>query len=144
MAEGIFRVKVKHAGLEERIHCDSCGTSGEHDGENPDRRAIRIAKSHGVDLSSLISRKVRQSDFSSFHYFIPMDEDNESALRYFARRNNISEITIHKMREFDPTPGDGNVPDPWYGNEKDFEFVFRLLDRSCDNFLQFIREKHGI
>ena len=25
-----------------------------------------------------------------------------------------------------------NVPDPWNGAEKDFEYVFDLLDKACD------------
>ena len=29
-----------------------------------------------------------------------------------------------------------NVPDPWYGTEKDFHLVFELLNRACDKIIQ--------
>ena len=144
MAEGIFREKVSASNLSHRIECDSCGTSGYHDGENPDRRAIKISGMQGVDISGLISRKIRTKDFGEFHYIIAMDEDNARDIRLFAGHTHALDNKLRRMRDFDPDPGDGNVPDPWYGNEKDFQFVFRMLDRSCDELLKFIRSENSL
>jgi protein-tyrosine phosphatase len=39
------------------------------------------------------------------------------------------------MRSYDPL-GNGDVPDPYYGNEKDFDEVFKILDRSIDSLIK--------
>ena len=49
IAHGIMEAKVKSKGLDWQV--DSVGTSGWHDGEQPDRRAISTAKKHGIDIS---------------------------------------------------------------------------------------------
>jgi protein-tyrosine phosphatase len=41
---------------------------------------------------------------------------------------------IKLMREFDPM-GLGDVPDPYYGGEKNFQEVFDMLDRSIQNLI---------
>ena len=39
---------------------------------------------------------------------------------------------IKMMREFDPQGTGNDVPDPWSGEEKDFQEVFEILDRATD------------
>jgi protein-tyrosine phosphatase len=39
------------------------------------------------------------------------------------------------MREFDSLGKGEEVPDPYYGGEKNFQEVFEILDRSTENFL---------
>ena len=39
------------------------------------------------------------------------------------------------LRDFDPKPGDGEVPDPYYGGIQGFENVFQIVKRSCENLL---------
>ena len=37
-------------------------------------------------------------------------------------------------------PGSGdNVPDPWYGGEKDFEKVFHIIYDACSHIVKRIR-----
>jgi protein-tyrosine phosphatase len=46
------------------------------------------------------------------------------------------------MREFDPSEKGGEVPDPYYGGEKNFQEVFEMLDRTADALLnELIVEK---
>ena len=47
---------------------DSAGTGGWHVGEGPDRRSVRTAKNHGIDISGQVCRKFRKSDFEDFDY----------------------------------------------------------------------------
>ena len=49
LADGILRHLAAEKGLDWEI--DSAGTGGWHAGEAPDKRAIAVAKKHGVDVS---------------------------------------------------------------------------------------------
>lgn len=45
---------------------------------------------------------------------------------------------ISLMRFYDPLGKDEGVPDPYHGNEKDFQEVFDILNRTIDSFIESI------
>jgi protein-tyrosine phosphatase len=45
------------------------------------------------------------------------------------------------MRHFDMLGKDGEVPDPYYGDMKDFEHVYDILNRSCDVMLGYLMDE---
>jgi protein-tyrosine phosphatase len=61
-----------------------------------------------------------------------MDNQNLRNVKALATPQQHAKIRL--MREFDPT-GVGEVPDPYYGDEKDFQEVFEILDRSVAGFI---------
>ena len=62
-----------------------------------------------------------------------MDSYNYEDIIQLAHPSTHSKVKL--MRTFDPQ-GKGDVPDPYQGNEKDFEQVFNLLDRSVDGLIK--------
>ncbi|WP_455874064.1 arsenate reductase/protein-tyrosine-phosphatase family protein [Rhizobium yanglingense] len=42
------------------------GTGGWHQGKQPDRRSIAIARAHGIDITGQRARRVRLQDFEEF------------------------------------------------------------------------------
>ena len=74
MAEGIMQYLVAEAVLP--WHIDSAGTSGWHNGERPDRRAIRTCQQRGIDISRQRSRLFTEQDLIDFDHILTMDEDN--------------------------------------------------------------------
>jgi len=44
------------------------------------------------------------------------------------------------LRTYDPTPDDGQVPDPWFGGEEGFEAVFQILKRSTQSLLNVLEK----
>lgn len=144
MAEGIFLNLLERHGLQEHISCDSAGTSGYHIGDRPDPRMRATAQRHGFELRSR-ARQLLAEDRALFDYIIAMDRDNLTDIRELWLADPQTErAELLLMRSFDPTPEDGNVPDPYYGGTEGFEYVYRILDRSNQKFLQHIREKHDI
>ena len=73
-ADGVFRKMVREAGLDDHISVDSCGLSAYHVGELPDPRSREMAKSRGIDLSDIRSRKIRPTDYHEFDYVLAMDD----------------------------------------------------------------------
>jgi protein-tyrosine phosphatase len=140
MAEGMFLHLAAEAGIAGHFRVDSAGTGGWHEGEKADRRMRATAQSHGVELVSR-ARKVRSEDFQEFDYIIPMDRSNYQDLRAVGQ-NILSEMIM--MRHFDPQAPESDVPDPYMGDQEDFEEVYQILERSNRNFLTFLREKHHI
>ena len=142
LAEAIFMHKVKKAGLESEITCSSAGTAHWHIGEPPDTRTIEVAGNHGVPINHR-GNQLKPADYNEFDYFIAMDRDNYRDIRMILK-NMKDGPSVHMMREFDNKKSLLDVPDPYYGDMEDFENVFRILDESCDNFIEFLKEEHKL
>ena len=138
-AEGIFRRKVKEAGLDRAIQIDSCGTGSWHIGNPPDERAIDYAATQGIDLSGLRARKLSNADYSRFDYVIAMDMRNLKTIKARAPQNATARISL--LLDFDPHSPTREVPDPYYGGEEGFRRVYTLVNQACDRLLDDIRKR---
>lgn len=128
LAEAILRKKANEADLD--VNIDSCGTSGYHNGENPDPRSVENASLNGVDISELVSRKFQQEDFENFDLIYVMDSSNYKAVLKLAR-NKMDEEKVELILN-EAFPGENrNVPDPYFGGKHGFQDVFDLLDAAC-------------
>ncbi|WP_445665340.1 low molecular weight protein-tyrosine-phosphatase [Fodinibius sp. AD559] len=137
-AEGIFQHLINKHDLENYFEIDSAGTSAYHVGESANSKSQRTAQKHGITLHS----KARQFDASDLDYYdliLAMDNENLKNVRQMANGNHEHKIGL--MRDFDPNPGDGEIPDPYYGGPEGFENVFQIVKRSCENLLDEL-EKH--
>ena len=136
-AEGVFQHLVKEQGLDSYFEIDSSGTSAYHVGESANSKSQQIANQHGVTLHSK-ARQFEKSDFEYFDLILAMDEENYQNMKRLDARAEF-ENKIGKLRDFDPDPGDGNVPDPYYGGIQGFENVFQIVKRSCENLLDELK-----
>jgi protein-tyrosine phosphatase len=48
---------------------------------------------------------------------------------------------LHLLRDFDPEPGDGQVPDPYYGGPGGFERMYVMVNRACEALLDHLEER---
>lgn len=114
------------------IEVDSAGTANYHVGENPDARAIAVAKTYGVDISKLRGRQFNVNDFDNFDRIYAMDSSNHKNILRLAR----NESDRNKVHFFLTNGKNGmDVPDPWFGDLEGFYPVFDLLDRACEKIL---------
>lgn len=113
------------------LEIDSAGTANYHVNEAPDHRTIANARKNGVDLSALRARQFAAADFDYFDKIYVMDKNNLKNVlalsKTEAQRKKVS-LLLDCLGE----PGLCEVPDPYYGTEKDFEAVFQLVYRACD------------
>lgn len=136
LAEGVFRHLVRARGLDDRFEIDSAGTGAWHVGDPPDPRSREVAERHGVSLDGQRARQVRPSDFERFDLIVAMDDDNLRALERLRPGPGVeSRATVRKLREVDPEPGDGDVPDPYYGGPGGFDDVYAMVRRSAEALL---------
>lgn len=141
LAEGVFKHQVREEGLENKIRIDSGGTSGWHIGERPDPRSIEVAKVNGIELDSY-GRKAIGDDFKLFNYIIAMDRNNYDDLKNLSESSMEGAAQLLLMRDFDDIGKGQDVPDPYYGGDDGFTYVYELLDRSCRNLLEKIKVDH--
>jgi protein-tyrosine phosphatase len=142
LAEAVFRHQVRERGLDGRFDIDSAGTSGYHRGSPPDRRSTETARRRGIELTGR-SRSVLADDLNRFDYVIAMDVENEEALRDLLRASGGS-ARVHRLRDWDPEPGDGDVPDPYYGGPRGFDDVHDIVERASAAFLEHVVREHGL
>lgn len=141
LAEGLFLKLIKDSNLESKISCDSAGTAGYHIGELADSRTRKNAESHGIKLIHK-ARQFKANDFNEFDYIIAMDESNLNNISYMATTS--SKAKVFKMRYFDYDFQNEDVPDPYYQNEQGFENVFKILEKSTINFIDYLKKEHKI
>ena len=136
-AEGVFQYLVNREGLQSYVEIDSAGTGAYHVGEPANSKSRMIAEKNGVKLNSR-ARKFEYSDFEYFDLMIAMDKENLRDLKNLDRKKQFHN-NIYLMRDFDPFPEDGQVPDPYYGGINGFELVFEVVMRSSEHLLGQIK-----
>jgi protein-tyrosine phosphatase len=138
LAEGILQSKLP-AG---KFVVDSAGTGDWHAGQCPDRRSILAAKNRGVDISMQKARQIRKSDFKDFDHIFVMDSSNFKDVTKLAPTPQDKAKVMLMMDEI--FPGQKvDVPDPYYGDAKDFDKVFDMLDEVCDVVAEKLIMKHS-
>lgn len=138
-AAGAFRHVVRNAGLQNRVLIDSAGTHGYHIGEAPDHRAITVAQTRGIDISDLRARQFTREDFDLFDLILAMDEGHFKHIQRMMPANARAETGL--FLDFLPDAGRRDVPDPYYGGTKDFEYVLDLVERGSNQLLEVLQKK---
>ncbi len=139
-AEGVFRHKVRAAGLVNQISIDSAGTHNYHPGKPPDERSQHHALRRGYDLSNLRARALSDADIEGADFLVVMDDANYSLVR--ERMADVHQSKLRRLTEFclsDAHQSLREVPDPYYGEGADFERVLDLVEDGCDGLLAQIR-----
>lgn len=133
-AEEVFRTLVARRGLSAQFAVDSAGLIDYHEGELSDPRMIRHAARRGYRLTHR-SRPVTVADFARFHYIVGMDERNMQGLTRLAARAPHVEAQMLRMADFLTAHTADLIPDPYYGDDADFEHVLDLLEDAAQGLL---------
>lgn len=140
LAEAIFKTKISKRGFDHLVEADSCGTANYHVGDKPDHRTITNAKKNGVTIDHF-GKQLSVKHLDEYDLILAMDQSNHlNILRLDKAEKNVNKIFL--MRSFDQDRDLDEVPDPYYGDESDFQKVFEILDRSTDLFIKFLEKEH--
>jgi len=137
LAEGLFREKVRAKGLEERFRVASAGTGDWHVGQPPDDRmqaAARRNSPDGLDISAQRAQQFAADHFEDFDHIFAMDKSNLHDVLFLDEEEQY-DGKVRLFREFDPQPGDFQVPDPYAGGREGFDRVYRIADRTTARIL---------
>lgn len=133
LAEGILQHKAAKLGLDWVV--DSAGTAGYHIGEPPHRLSQKIALLNGVNITHQKCRQFVKKDITAFDHIYVMDADNYAEVKRICGEDWQAARVSLLLNELYPDEN-RNVPDPWYGTEKDYHAVYELLHRACDSVIR--------
>ncbi len=134
MAQVVAQDMAGQLNLDDLVEVDSCGTAGYHIGEKPDRRAVSALKRRGWSAPDHRARQISIHDFEGFDLILCADRSNLDNLIRLAPGYDDK---VKLLRSFDPT-GSGSsleVPDPYYGDDSDFDLALDTIERACSGLL---------
>jgi protein-tyrosine phosphatase len=135
-AHGVFRQRVRQAGLGASVLVDSAGTHNYHPGEAPDQRSQLHAAKRGYDLSDLRARQLTVDDFEKYDLLLAMDWDNLALAETLCPPAHMRKL--RRMTEFCIKHDAAVVPDPYYDGDKGFEQVLDLIEDASTGLLAHI------
>lgn len=137
LAEGILASKLP----ENKFKVDSAGTGSWHIGNGPDERSIITAKKNGILISNQKCRQITTNDFDYFDYIYVMDNTNYNDVLQLSEKQEHRKKVQLILNELFPNEN-VDVPDPYYGLQNGFDFVYQMLNEACDLIAKKLIEKH--
>jgi protein-tyrosine phosphatase len=137
-AAGVLSHVLKREAPMLKVAVDSAGTAGYHIGAAPDGRSQRHALLRGIDLSGLRARQLNADDYRNFDLILAMDRDNLAAIN--ARWPRGATARAQLFMEYAPELGEPEVPDPYYGGERDFERVLDLTHAAARGLIRALQQ----
>lgn len=136
-AEAVLRELASEQPLAD-LEIDSAGTGGYHAGQPPDPRTLAAARRRGLAMDALRARKIERADFQRFDLILAMDRQNLIDCERIAPTPRRAQLRL--FLEFAPACGYQEVPDPYNGEEADFERVLDLAEAGCRGLLDYCRK----
>jgi len=137
MAEGVLRARLQEAGLQDQVRVDSAATGRSHIGHAPDERAVACAARHGIDIAAQRARALTNEDFDAFDYILCADRTILHDARIRKPRTSRSDVEL--LLEWSGV-GKKDIPDPYYGDARDFERAFKLANAAALGVVERIRQ----
>lgn len=133
-ADGIMHHLVEGRGLADDFYIDSAGIGSWHVGQLPDYRMRRCGERHGYVFDHR-ARQFSAADFDRFDLIAVMDHENYHDVARQARSAADRQKIIRMSDYLRHHLGQQTVPDPYYGDDRDFEFAVELLEDACEGLL---------
>lgn len=137
-AEIILRKQVADAGWAEEFEIDSAGTIDYHQGAPPDPRMSESLRGKGFTIQGH-SRQIQPDDLVSFDLIVTMDESNLSDVQSLDKTGRLHS-KIRPFVNFCRHHDDLRVPDPYYGGQRGFDHVIRMLEDGCKGILESLKK----
>ena len=140
-AEGFFKHHLASSGIAALVATDSAGTHSYHLGYPPDPRAVSEAGNFGVDISALRARKIVPADFGQFDLILGMDHQNLALIEQMQPGQSRARSAL--IMDYATGTSYEEVPDPYYGTQKDFTLMCELLTEATRNLLSELESQLG-
>ncbi len=141
MAEGAFGYAASLNGADGCFEIESAGTVCYQSGSSPDRRAVRAAERHGIDISAIRARCIDDIDLGSFDRIFVMDAENH---RDMLDALDGLPVPVHMMTDFAHPDAGAEIEDPYYGSEAGFDRTMERLLQSATGILSAMQAEYGL
>ena len=132
MAAAVATAMAEDAGLGGEVVFESFGTAGYHEGECANPRADATLRRGGWPAGGHRARQLRPADLAAADLVLCADRSNLADVRRLAGAG-AGTAKVRLLRSYDPeaSPGDDEVPDPWGGDDTDFDLTLALIEQAC-------------
>ena len=141
MADVVLRTLASRATMSDgsdlagRLTVWSAGTGGWHAGEPMDERARAALERRGYADDGHRAQKFETAWFETAGLLVCMDRGHQQTLVSLGRGRSGDDRfddQLVMLRQFDPRAGGAvDVPDPYYGDDADFERCLDLVEAGC-------------
>lgn len=143
IAEVLLREAFEEAGLGDRVRVDSAGTGHWHVGNDMDHRARAVLEGAGHQFPVHAARQMLVDTFGDSDLILAADTGHYRELLTMARTEELAE-RVHLLRSFDESAQDGSeldLPDPYYGDERDFTLTYRAVAAAVPGVVRHVRDQ---
>ncbi len=132
MAAAVAGAMVEQAGMSGLVVVESFGTAGYHVGEGADPRADAALRRRGWPVGGHRARHLRPADVAAADLLLCADRANLTQVRR-AAGTGTDAAKVRLLRSYDPgsSPADDEVPDPWGGDDAEFDLTLIMIERAC-------------
>ena len=123
LCEGMLRHKYGN-----KVIVDSAACTSDDLDSHPMREAQIVAKKHGFDISSHVSRLVKKSDFENFDLIVSLERYVFHCLDRMKPKKSTAEIV-----EFAPGV---DIINPWYESLERFNQMYDQIEKYFPEFIE--------
>ncbi len=141
-AEVVFNAMSRNQNL--ALRSDSAGLESYHIGQDMDKRARKALEKGGYSVGQHSAKKIDSNIFINREIVIALDRTHEKYLSKFIDQHSLdshnSMFALPKvsllMTYSQSFPNIDEVPDPYYGDSRDFQYALSLIEDACNGLLQ--------
>ena len=143
IAEVVLRQALAEAGLGDQVTVNSAGTGHWHIGHDMDHRARLVLTEAGHEVPRHSAELFEPSMFAAADLILALDTSHLHELSQMAPDQQGAD-KVQLLRSFDPDAGEEDnldVPDPYYGDRRDFELTYAAVTAAVPGIVAHIREQ---
>ncbi|KAF0845667.1 low molecular weight protein-tyrosine-phosphatase [Nocardia caishijiensis] len=133
MAAKMFEAHLYRAGLANRVRVSSAGTGSWHVGDPADPRTAATLRRAGYAAEHIAATFGDEHRDADLIVVLDTSHDRELAHR------GVPTEQRRLLRSFDPTADGVDVPDPYYGDQTDFDLVRDQIEAAVPGLLDWVR-----
>jgi protein-tyrosine phosphatase len=139
------RVLSDGSTLGDQLEVSSAGTGGWHAGDPMDPRARSALERRGYTDHGHVARAFATAWLDSTDLVVCLDRGHQQTLISLARAkagDDRFDRRLVMLRSFDPRAGgNADVPDPYYGDDADFEVCLAMVESGCRGLVDHLAER---
>ena len=128
--------------LADHLELSSAGTGGWHAGEPMDPRARAALERRGYADHGHLARPFETAWLPATDLVVGLDRGHQQTLLSLARAragDDRYDDRLVLLRRFDPRAGgEVDVPDPYYGDDADFEACLSMVESGCRGLIEYL------
>ena len=140
-AQGVMESLLMANSLETQIAADSSGTASYHVGRLPDARMVYAAEKRGYALRSL-AKGLTKTMLSERNLVVAMDRENYAEILRISGVESGIHGQLRLFSDYLDATWPRDVPDPYYGDDKRFDYVLDMLEQACSRIFAECLQYH--